>query len=746
MTVLKRKIYMWCSILCLFTFSLYGEDLLPPMNGYASDFAQRRAGSIVNADIKITVSEEGLYKVSQSELLAAGVSSDALVGSEMRLFNRTWEVAISVSTDGLFGADDFIIFFADTYESSFTESNVYWLGFGAGGLRMAERSGAPIALKDVILSYVHRSTHNPELMYFNNFLPNDSSFDHWFTAFISKTYNENNSFSIWTGERDSSGTAVIKLSLHGGDSYVGTPDHETTVLINGNNIGGLTFDGTTAYDGQLSFSASLLGAESTTVTLNQTQVGNANDRAYLASCSLEFSRPLASLTNETLFFEGEAGAYNYEVTSFVTNNQFYIVDISDVSAPVLLTDYIVNSSTGSYEVSFGDDVIEARRYEIVELAGLHSVDSVEREVFRDLSDATRQAGYIIICPYEFRASAYRLLKHRHLEGLEVAVAPLRDIYNEFSYGIADAGAIKQFLGYAYHHWQTPEPQYVLLAGEGSYDPKGNLGTPSQNILPVHLGPSSWRWTAMDNWFTQVNGQDELIDIAIGRIPVTNNIALNAVTDKIETFEQAITNAPAWGKNATLVADDDASLVFNIASENKVASHLGTAGFSMTKVYMDNPPYGDPAVVRSTILGGFNSGRFLFTFFGHGAVDFWTSEEVWRNSDVSGLNNSVYPIVAMFTCQTGVFQDPDQECIAEMHLKKVGAGAVGCLAPSILSDQLYSEYVADGFVGSLTNAGPVRLGDALMAGMFKLWSDGNPYREELRAYHIFGDPTTLVKAE
>ena len=177
----------------------------------------------------------------------------------------------------------------------------------------------------------------------------------------------------------------------------------------------------------------------------------------------------------------------------------------------------------------------------------------------------------------------------------------------------------------------------------------------------------------------------------------------------------------------------------------MASHLGSAGFSTAKAYLDDNP--NVTLARTKIYNGFVYGRFLITFFGHGALDFWTGEQVWTASDVQSLpNHQLYPIVAMFTCQTGYFQDPAQKCIAELMLERSGAGAVGCLGPSILADLNYSSYVADGFVGKLVDAGPVRLGDALVAGMDNLFEYGNQFREELRAYHIFGDPATLVQPE
>ena len=47
--------------------------------------------------------------------------------------------------------------------------------------------------------------------------------------------------------------------------------------------------------------------------------------------------------------------------------------------------------------------------------------------------------------------------------------------NEFNYGIYNPKAIRDFLSYAYNNWKK-SPRYVVLAGNGTYDYKNNLGT------------------------------------------------------------------------------------------------------------------------------------------------------------------------------------------------------------------------------------------------------------------------------
>ena len=66
--------------------------------------------------------------------------------------------------------------------------------------------------------------------------------------------------------------------------------------------------------------------------------------------------------------------------------------------------------------------------------------------------------------------------YRASRGLGVEVVKIQDIYDEFSYGLKDARAIKDFLGYAYNNWNSNgHPTYVLLVGDASLDYRDDCG-------------------------------------------------------------------------------------------------------------------------------------------------------------------------------------------------------------------------------------------------------------------------------
>src|SRR5208282_5038452 len=88
-----------------------------------------------------------------------------------------------------------------------------------------------------------------------------------------------------------------------------------------------------------------------------------------------------------------------------------------------------------------------------------------------------QAGYdmVIIGHASLLASAAPLAQLRQSQGLDVALIDVQDLYDEFNFGVKSPYALKSFLTTANAKWQT-KPHFVLLLGNGTFDPRDYLGT------------------------------------------------------------------------------------------------------------------------------------------------------------------------------------------------------------------------------------------------------------------------------
>lgn len=704
----------------------FPASTVPPMYGVSSNFAPRRSGLEAQADLRIPIGSAGVYRISQSQLVAAGIDSNRLVGDQIRLFCRTQEVAFLVSNSGLWTTNDALYFYGAAHLGYYSTTNIYWLGVSGGArLAMATIDGSTNAGGIRVTSHWERATYAPDLLWRDFYRPWDDTFDHWFAALVTNTGDTPT--VIATDERIASGNAVLNLLMYG----LTTDAHSTRIQVNGNPVFVYAYTGAERFATSGQFSASLLINGANTITFRQTNTPL--DSAYVMEYSIDYLRALKA-RNDSLLFNGPAGTNLYQISGLTTNSGFWVLDVSDPATPRFYTNWSMTGVPGNYTLNFRDTSATPRRYFVGSNSRFGAVSGLRRHFFRDLASTNNQADYLMITPYVFRRPAFDLLKHRQTNGMAVAVVPLEDLYNEFSYGIIDADAIKQFLGYAYHHWTPPRLRYVCMAGEGTPDPRNGLGLNPAVTLPVHYGPSSYNWCAQDNWYACVKGNDWLPDLAIGRIPVANTTELARVVTKIRAFESSV---PSF--YALLVADkldtNPPPLNFKSASVNLIAPPLISRGYEVTTAYYDDYA-SQPSSLRDIIAGEINAGVHLVTYFGHGAVDLWSAQNIWNTNDIQALNNAYSPIVAIFSCQNGAFDNLLKKSLAEEFIRST-RGSVACVAPSVLSVQTNAEKIAIGFMGDFTNAN-TRLGDSLNAGLLNLWN-WNDTAYELLSYEILGDP-------
>jgi hypothetical protein len=710
------------------------------MNGTAADFAPRRSGAEVAASIRVAVVQGGLYRISQPALVAAGVPATNLIGSALRLFSRTNEVSVWVSSDGPWTPADFLLFYASGFHGYYSNTNVYWLGFGEGGRRMVTADAAPTAESGTVTSYWYTVIYHRDFYFRDLYRPSDEGLDHWFSEVL--TANVTN-YGVLLGDNALSETqAVLGVRLHGYSSTNEVnPDHRTDVWItNGNHqIASFTYDGQQSYEGTAVFDASYL-RPLTVYGLRQSAAGVGSDIAYLEYFYVKYRRRLWA-EGAALQFEGAAGTNTYAVERFTTDTNLWALDVSDPLAPVRLSGVVFTNSGGYSSARFRVASPSAGQYLVCHTSAIATPASIQRVAFRGLASTNNAADYLILCPYEFRDSSYRLLVERHRQGLQVAVAPLPDVYNEFGYGLADAACIKQFLGYAFHHWRSP-PRYVLLAGTGSYDPRHHTSN-SPEWLPVHLGPSAEKWTALDGWFAQLNGDDKVPDVALGRVPVETAAQMAHVVAKILALEAVPTN-DLLRTSALLVADkNDTARGYNFRASCEALRTNGLRGFAATTAYYDSLPV---ATMRDTVTNTVNAGVFVVCYFGHGAHDQWSggaSTYIINTNDILRLANTDFPVMTMLTCQNGAFYYPTPtRCLVEAALERAGRGAAACVAATALTAHQASEALSRGFYRAMGTERRRCIGDAMMEGYADLFEFG-PTMQELLYFELFGDPAMVV---
>lgn len=729
-------------VLFIFVMVLFSvaraDDLLPPMTlGIPAEFAPRRAGADVGADRQILVSQEGLYRITFSALAAAGISNP--VGSQLRLFCRTQEIALAVSSEGLWSTNDYAVFYGWPHGGNWSITNVYWLGIGGTGLRMSFRNATPQPGWPERTTHWRTARYGPDRLFIPTYRPQDGGFDHWVAHLL--TNMSSVTITVATPHRVLSQTGSVSL-LYWGRSAT---NHATRFTINSGLVQTSSYAGQSSYTTNFLYPQTVLSNGANTIRFQQL-LGD-SDSAWVDWMELMYVASNVPIAGE-LAMEGMPISNNYVVSPWNTNEVPWLLDITKRGRPVLLTNFALQSSGSTGLIRWADFAFETNRFWIGSPTTLIDAVVSPPVLFSGFTSAARQADYLFITHPTLATGAYQLAKHRARDGMRTLIVPIDSVYNEFSYGIKDARAIKQFIGYAYHHWAAPPPRYVLLVGDGNFDPFNNYGvTNNTDLIPVWMGPAAFDYSAQDGWFATVDGSDYLRDVQIGRLPFSTHALVTGAITRLMSYENASTNA-TWRGKALYVADTNGPPNnFQTISDTHILTNLLKAGIATnTRAYFNGANSAAVLNTMTNVINGTNPNGPVFSvsYFGHGWNNDWAVG--FNNGHVATMNNpGSQPIFTVWTCANGAFANPTNQSMAERLMERpFNRGASAVLSASALSVNEAARTLADGFFRSFTNAPPRhRLGDAIDAGCLNLFGFSTN-SEELLFYNLFGDPAQVVR--
>jgi hypothetical protein len=708
---------------------------------------------------KILVEEEGIYRLTRDYLVANGVDVDAMDLSQIRIYNLGAEVALHVvdqNADDTLDATDYIEFYGQpvaTQYAKYARDNVYWL-LTAGGTdspkRMVEIDGTP---QDGSVTETYTDTvHYEEDQYYVGLAPGDDFLDRWFLDLVRG--------SDVTGTPDPvpvdftvklpgvTGQGRLIISMWGFyDTY-----HDVEIQVNGVFANIANWSGISFHEVTLDGINLLEGDNIITLICNRDM-----DIVIVDWVEATYPRTFQASSN-TLKFSHESG-FRYQIDDFSTSTPriFDITDATDVSR---VANVAINGSN-PYTLEFEPPVDPGATATYLVLdadASMIPVGLIE-DTAADLADNANGADYILITHrdlgWDVNGDAYGwlddLVTLREGQGLRVKVVDVADIFDEFSYGMTSADAIRDFLAYAYNNWEPPAPRYVLLVGDSSYDFKDNLMLGITSYVPTYLTFTQFMGeTFTDEWFVKISGDDAVPDLYIGRLPALSAAEATAMVEKILTYENT-PNDKTWQKNTLLIADNQTE-AYEAAFElmNEDASLLLPASMNEPfKGYLND--YLSSAALRDDIKAAINAGTLIVNYSGHGSLLRFAGEGLFRNSDVDDLNNTgKYPFVVGMSCLSGYFgylhpQDGPEPSLAEALLKADGKGAVALLMPTGMTST-GSQHILDValfeaiFQKDFRNLGRV-VADAKQT---LLANGGTAFEEVSETFLLFGDPALALQ--
>ncbi|MCP4724974.1 MAG: type IX secretion system sortase PorU [bacterium] len=664
----------------------------------------------------IPVMQEGIYRITYQDLTGFGLSPSNIDPRTIKIYsNGGGQLPEGISTpgsegllenavrvvgeeDGNFDADDHIVFYARGTQSwdwnssrseiihntnLYSKTNYYWFTYGGDrGKRMVsvpytEVSGTP---ETTGKSLVHTEYERENIYqsgsnwYITKLLKDDD-----FRANINLpgyAENTNVDFRILTA----SSADVNKL---------------INFRINGSTVFNSNFSGET--ERLFRFSKTFNSGQDFSFYIKNTSAA-AQSNIYLDWYEIEYDQTLTAVGDSLKFLiEGVDAVKNFSINGFTTNN----IDIYNITdfAGVKHEEYSVVQS-GSV-ILFSDTLKnEYQVFYAIERNRYKAVTVMTAKENSDLRTRPTSPDMIIITPEEFYDAVLPLRDHRETQDtLDVEVVTIENIYDEFSGGMVDPVAIRDFLKFAFENWRDQDnepPMYILLVGDGHFDYHEALENSYPMRIPAFQYNSIHHITSRvtDDFYGWVSGNDQYLDFAIGRLPVNSAGAAEDLVQKIIRYETEPEYGP-WRNTITFIADDEVTTSSqNEALHTQQSELLANSDYipkylDQRKIYlMEYQP--ERSVTSSSIkkpdaqndlVDQINEGTLILNYIGHGNERLLAHEWILhREVDMPRIHNENKPMFFyLASCAFARWDMPDDESMAELLLTEPEKGAIALIS-------------------------------------------------------------------
>ncbi|MCK4225316.1 T9SS type A sorting domain-containing protein [candidate division WOR-3 bacterium] len=708
--------------------------------------------------MKVKTTKEGLYEITPEDISEAGFSPASIDPNRIELRHGyrgvfKWDMdslnnldslpplipaIYEINEDGSFTDGERILFFAHLlsgwnrnrfknnkyfYHNPYTDTNVYWLCLDGEPLLMEEEN---ITGGEDISNFID-TIHLEE----DNYSPLKSGLV-WGWKELNTTGGQTSALNIpFTIHYPYDNEAIFRIAFYPKNSgqYAfrislnGTMRHDTVP-----STGNATQDRTVFID---TIPALLEGSNQLEITL-QTP-----DESIIMDYVEVIYRKRTLITNGKLIINSDTFAVKHYTISNIGQDP-YLLDFSNTEIPFLISH---NFTGGS--IDFRADALKILLQE-----SPYSIEGIS--ITDPTSLQSGGADWIVISPDEFVSASYKLKgwRNNHLRGISspvTRVITLKEIYNNFSFGVSDASAIKRFLYHTQSSWNPPI-SYVLLFGDGSYDNKNLTGIGKTCFIPIHTegiyihtGSGYLDKNACwDNWFVDFNedGNKEP-DIPIGRVTASNLTEARDWTDKLTEYESS---GGSWRANAILLADD-AFGTWKDEKEHTVGaeniSNILPDWVYQKKVYLMEYPRvgGEKPEAEEAHLKAMSDGALVAVFLGHGNLRRLTHESVFLLQDITKFKNfRKTPIYYFGSCDVGYFERADEDCIADYSSLYSDGGTIVSIAAGRATGPSSNNALGRRLIQQLFSESVMTAGDAFLLAKQQ---GGHS------TYTFFGDPATAI---
>lgn len=715
-------------------------SLVPKMTGPSileKDFV---ANSVLQSGsgtwYKINVKKDGVHKIDKAFLLSCGVPVDGLNPQHINIYGngdgklpelnsieRTDDLAknaifIEGESDGVFDDADYILFYGwgpnrwipngtaefDQDKNIYSDVSCYFININASEspLRIGSTPNSILPVTHNVNSYTYFDAYENDLL--NLVKGGQRWYGELFDTELERVFNfsvpnivTSQPVQFKTAIATNCNSAAGTIQEYSVNGTVLTSTNLPAVSIDfARSTQSMTFNNPSA---SLPFKIKITRNVPSTIVYLDRIVLNARRSTVFYGQQLNF-RDFNSV--------GIGNVSEFEITSFPSNG--FVWDVTDRHIPKIINGtttglsykFIVETDTlREFVVSNGLNYLSPESAGIVENQNLHSLT---------------QADYLIVTHKNFLSQANRLADLHRNEGMSVHVVTSEQVFNEFSSGMLDPTGIRMFAKMFYDRGAlapTTLPKYLLLFGDGTYDPKNRISN-NNNFIPTYQmanGENHITALVTDDYFGMLDDSEsinatDMLDIGIGRLLISDIQTARQQVDKIEHYMKNGSNLYSssvsscasdatgnkttfgdWRLNYVQIADDEESGYFLTQDTEPQYSYVKTNHPEMNcdKLYTDaftqvstagGQRYPD---VFDAITNRTERGVLVMNYVGHGGEVGLAEERVvtvpqiqsWKNID--RLN-----IFVSATCEFTKFDDPGRVSAGEWASLNPSGGSIALM--------------------------------------------------------------------
>lgn len=720
-----------------FTYS-YQNNL--SSRNQSSNFVQSISNSVLATGswYRFYVEKSGIYKISKSFLQSLGFNVNVDPrnikiygnGGRMLPLNNSLSysddlvenaIQFSGEDDGVFDNNDYILFYAegiDTWNTEsltsvnlFADKSYYYVTSSGGAGKRIQLATEPSGTPTFTFSKFD------DVLYYEKDLVNVGKVGRrWFGEQFNITNEQTFDFTIPNLDN------VTPVSIYVNTASKSFGNSSFACKVNNQDFGTINFPALVAFSGVEGYESAInntISLSSNTISLKLTynNGGVPSSNGYLDFIKISSKRNLVGYGKQFSFFNNDelsnVGIGQYTITSAANIPQVW--DVTDLSNVIKYEN--TSGATFAFKVNLGNQ----KKYVALDLSDTYTPlkegnsvvqnQNLKGTIFNNNQGNFQDIDYLIITPQVLITQAERLADfHRNNSGLSVRVVTLEKIYQEFSSGKQDIAAIRNLIKYVYWNASAPDKRvkYVNLFGDASYDYKSRLFS-NTNIVPVFHGFNPFSsdvnnisnmslyssfmsddfFGLMDAGEGQMTGGFDGIDIAVGRMLVSNLTQAKEMVDKVVEYHDE-KSFGKWRNNYVIYSDDadndtDATLQFgldNLANTLTAQKPFVNVKKIHTDAYVQQVAAGGERYpdAKNDFLDDLEQGALVFNYFGHGNEEALARERLFEKLDAQNLTNRYrYPLFITITCEFTRFDDPNRFTGGEYMYWNKSGGAIALVA-------------------------------------------------------------------